>query len=492
VTILALDVGTSELKISIFNAAGDALKTVRCEVPGIWFQGSRAEINPDSIWHAVCDGIEALGTLRSEIRSAAISSHGESFVGIDDRGKATGNLILNIDSRAVEEMEEFAATFGPQQLYRKTGLPPHPMYTLPKVAWLRRHSPDVFSRSKKFLCVEDYLLSRLQIEPVISRSMASRTLGFDLQQNCWDSELLRFAGISEQQLSRVSSSGTALGTAAAKVADQLGLPGDVVWCTAGHDQACSSIGAGAYESGVIADGTGTFECASIPLSRALVSPASLSANLPCESHVLPDLFLTLAYVPGGIALKWLRENLSGKTDRSYEAMLAGIPIEPTGIFCFPYFLGTGTPWLDSQARGAIYGLTTAMTPQGLCQAMLEGVCYEMCWNLEVLRGLGIPIQQLLAVGGGAKSDGWLQLKSDIFNCPVVRVPGEASSRGAAICAAMATGEHSSWREAVSSMVKRGRVFEPRAGVRQRYQDLFEQYKDMAFRIYGHKSPTARN
>jgi xylulokinase len=486
---LAIDVGTSELKVVVFDAVGNGLKTVRTEVQGISVSGCRIEVDPEAIWQAVRQGIQCLGAkLQLCIGAAAISSQGESFVGLDDQGTPTGNVILNVDSRATHEMAEFTVAFGQQRLYEKTGLAPHPKYTLPKIAWLRRHQPKIFSRSVRFLCVEDYLLSRLQIDPVISRSLASRTLGFDIQRNAWDSELLKFSGISERQLSRVERSGTVVGTASVKISGELGLPTDMVWCTAGHDQACASIGAGALRSGTVTDGTGTFECASIHLKQALVSATSLTANLSCESHVIPEHFLTTASVPGGIVLKWLRENFAHPKDYSYDTMLAGLPIEPTGIFCFPYFLGTGTPWLDSQAKGAVYGLTSATTDQSLAQAILEGVSYEMRWNFEALRGMGIPIEQVFAVGGGAKSDAWLQLKSDVFGCSVVRIPGEASARGAAICAAMAVGEYGDWNEAVSAMVRCGRVFEPRPEAQRRYQELFEEYKHLAHRIYGYKLP----
>lgn len=492
VTFLALDIGTSELKVTVFNSAGDELATVRAEIQGIVIDGCRAELHPEMLWQAVRQGIQGLaGDVRRGIGAAAISSHGESFVALDKHGTPITNFILNVDSRATREMDEIATSFGRKELYEKTGLPPHPMYTLPKIAWLRRHEPEVFARSHRFLCIEDYILLRLQVEPVMGSSLASRTLGFDIRRSRWDGELLQLAGVSEEQVSRAQESGRAVGTASAKIAAELGIPAQVAWCTGGHDQACSSVGAGAFGPGKIADGTGTFECASIPLQQPLLTPTSLEANLPCESHVIPDQFLTLAYVPGGIALKWLRDNFVHVPDNTYEALLAGLPVEPTGVFCFPYFLGTGTPWMESQTRGAIFGLTSATTHQALVQAMLEGISYEMRWNFEVLRGMGIEIDQVFAVGGGARSAAWLQLKSDIFGCSLVQIPGEASSRGAAICAAMAVGEFRSWSEAVAAMVKRGRIFEPRPAVQQRYGELFEEYKQIAKRLYGHHSPSGQ-
>jgi len=258
---------------------------------------------------------------------------------------------------------------------------------------------------------------------------------------------------------------------------------------------CASIGAGAQAAGTVADGTGTFECISAPLSQPLLSEASLAANLPCERHAIAGQFLTLAYGPGGVALKWLRDNCnreqaaqaSAAGKSAYELMLADLPDAPTGLFFFPYFLGTGTPWLDSEARATIWGLTNATTNQELVKAALEGVCYEMRWNLEIFENIGINVDRILAVGGGAKSAIWLQLKADMYGRPVVSVPGEASSRGAGICAGMGVNVYSNWNEAIATIVKPGRVFEPRPEKQQQYRDLFEQYKQLAQRLYGHRS-----
>jgi xylulokinase len=491
---LTLDLGSSELKAAVYNADGTCLAAATSEVKAHVVHADRAELNPDSLWTAVSHAISAVcKPLRTPIQAAAISSHGESFLPLDQDGRALGNIILNIDSRAAAEMEEFSAAFGKTSLYQRTGLPPHPMYTLVKIAWLRKNQPDLFSKAARFVCLEDYILGRLGIEPTISTPLASRTLGLDINRNAWDHDLLHFAGIHSGQLSRLRPSGTAVGVAAASIAQELGLPGGVTWCTGGHDQVCASIGAGASEPGTLADGTGTFECISVPMDTPLLSDASLAANFPCERHAIAGQFLSLAYIPGGIALKWLRDNCNrdhvaqakATGQSAYELMLANIPNDPTGLFFFPYLLGTGTPWLNSDARATIWGLTSSTTSQQLVKAAIEGVCYEMRVNLEIFQSLGIRVDRILAVGGGAKSEHWLQLKADIFQCPVVAVSGEASSKGAAICAGVGAGIYRNWSEGIAAMVKPGRIFEPRQKTQQHYQDLFQQYKELAHRIYGH-------
>ncbi len=242
---LTLDLGSSELKFAVYDLDGACLSSVTTELKGAQIQGCHAELDAESFWQTTCNGISAVcRDLHVPLQVAAISSHGESFVPLDKQGNAVGNILLNIDSRADAEMNEFTAAFTKLYLYQRTGLPAHPMYSLPKIAWLRKNRPDVFDRSARFVCLEDYILSRLQLEPVISSPLASRTMGLDISRNAWAEELLHFAGISSSRLSRVAPSGTAVGVAAPKIAAQIGLPPGVVWCTAGHDQVCASLGAG--------------------------------------------------------------------------------------------------------------------------------------------------------------------------------------------------------------------------------------------------------
>jgi xylulokinase len=490
---LGLDIGSSELKATIYDLDGNCLSIAKTEVKAAQVHDGRAELDPEAFWNSVCEAISAIcRPLRRPLEAAAISSQGESFLPLDESGQAVGNIILNVDSRAGLEMEEFSAAFGGDSLYRRTGLPSHPMYSLAKIAWLRKNQPETFGKSARFVCLEDYILSRLGMEPAISSPLASRTLGLNINRNAWDEDLLSFAGVTTKQFSRVEPSGSAVGVAAPKIAAELGLPHGVVWCTGGHDQVCASIGAGASEPGTLADGTGTFECISVPMTAPLLSEASLAANFPCERHAIAGQFLSLAYIPGGIVLKWLRDTCNrdrvaqakATGESAYDLMLADIADDPTGLFFFPYLLGTGTPWLESGARASIWGLTSSTTSEQLIKAAIEGVCYEMRRNLEIFKSLSIVFDSILAVGGGAKSAHWLQMKADIFRCPVVAVSGEASSRGAAICAGMGANVYRNWNEGIAAMVKPGRVFEPRRAAEQQYQELFEKYKDLAHRIYG--------
>jgi xylulokinase len=491
---LGIDIGTSEVKAALVNEDGTEVACVAAEYQWDRTWPGFAEIAPELLWKGVCNAVRRLtaATVKTDIRAGALSVHGESFIVLDAHGRAITPVILNVDSRGAAEMDEFVRSFGREELYRRTGLPPHPMYTLPKIAWLRKHRPAVLDRAAQFLCLHDYLLGRITRTPVIDVSLASRTLGFNVVDCTWDEPLLAAAGVSSSQMAPISTGGVPVGHASREVARDLGLPESVLWVTGGHDQACCSLGADGLAAATAVDGTGTFECISIAREDPLISGASAKANIPCERHTVPGRFLSLTYAPGGVVLKWCRDQLAQDVAASaasggasaYSLMLAKCPPEPSGLLFLPYIFGTGTPWLNVHARAVFSGISFSTSRDSMVKAAIEGVTFEMRWNLEVLEDLGVAVKRIMAVGGGAKSPVWLQLKADIFGHEVIALEGEATCRGAAICAGLGAGVFDSFEEGAKSLLPPGRAYQPREPALTQYKELFVQYKELAHRLYG--------
>ncbi|MFP5232439.1 MAG: FGGY-family carbohydrate kinase, partial [Acidobacteriota bacterium] len=501
VALLAIDAGTSGLKVAVYDDLGEQAAFASTGYAFLQGEEGTPELHAAELWTVLRNMVRKAtkDAPASTIKAVSISSHGESFVPIGSDGKPLSPFILNIDSRATEEVAELVAEIGKERLYRTTGLPPHAMYTIPKIAWLKRHEPALFEKTQKFLCIEDFLLHRAGIGAYISTSLASRTMGLDLVRGGWSQRILGKAGIDADILGQPVPSGTPLGRASPQVAEELNLPREALWVSGGHDQACCSLGGGGLSEGTAVDGTGTFECLTIARKHPSFSPQALAANFPCEKHIVPAHFLTLAYVPGGLVLQWTRDQLSkaevilarNSNRNPYDIMLASTPEAPTELLFFPHLLGTGTPWLDTTARGTIYGLAANTTHAMIVKSSLEGVTFEMRWNIDLLEAAGISIKQIHAVGGGARSRVWLQLKADIFGRDVVSVAGEASCIGAAICAGIGAGIYSSWQEGAATLVKPTESFQPHSVTHKRYQELFEQYKHMANCLYGYQ-PTVYN
>ena len=387
---------------------------------------------------------------------------------------------------------EYSEEFGRQQIFDITGLPVHSVYTLPKIAWLKQNRPEVFAATDRFLCIEDYILTRVGVGSYISLSLASRMMGLNLAKRDWSEKLLSFAGINMQQLAKPVEAATPLGCGNRVVCEELNLPADVIWVTGGHDQACCSLGAGGIKEGIAVDGTGTFECISIPVSSSSREPKDLQYNFPTQCHAVPQLHLVLSYIAGGASLKWFRDVISRHFVQQavtqgrdvYDLILSNLPNEPTNILVYPHVVGAGTPWLNAEARGAIIGFNAQTTYEELAKAVLEGITLEMGWNLQLQEKLGKRLGRIHAVGGGSRSTAWLQMKADIFNREVVTIPGEAGTMGAAICAGVGTGLYPSFSEAAAVFLRPGTIFCPRQKHTERYMEKLEIYQEKAGCLFG--------
>ena len=189
----------------------------------------------------------------------------------------------------------------------------------------------------------------------------------------------------------------------------------------------------------------------------------------------------------GLLLRWFRDTLGESELKqaqaagldAYDLLLEGVSAEPTSVLLLPHFAGSGTPTFDTASKGAILGLTFSTDKKELAKAVLEGLTFELRVNLDLLKDGGVRIDELRAIGGGARSDLWLQLKADITGIPVV-VPEitEAACWGAALLAAQGAGAVKSAAHAAEELTYLKRRFEPDPGRAQRYEDRYMMYRDV--------------
>jgi sugar (pentulose or hexulose) kinase len=191
---------------------------------------------------------------------------------------------------------------------------------------------------------------------------------------------------------------------------------------------------------------------------------------------------------GGVALRWWRDQFgaaeiseaAARGIEAYAVMDERLPTGPSPVLVLPHFTGRGTPSCDLAARGAVLGLTLANSRHEVFKGLLEGLCFELRANLEAWQAAGVRVDELVAVGGGAKSAAWVQLKADVLGRPVrtLRCP-EAAALGAALLAGTAVGVYASLEEAVARAVAPDRQFEPAAHRAAHYQDRWSVYQQVA-------------
>lgn len=486
---LGLDIGTTGCKAAVFDAEGGLRAAAYREYPLLSPQPGWAEVDSARVCRDCCDVIrEAVAATPGDpVRGLGISCQGEAFTPVDGSGEILGNGMVSSDARAVDIVDCFSREFGARRLYDLTGHTPHPMFTLFKLLWLKQHRPEVFRGARQFLCFEDLFQQRLGIEPAISWPLAGRTMLFSVRSHRWAEEILRAIELDPARLVRPAPSGSVVGTIPRQTARELGLPDDVIVVAGGHDQPCGALGAGAVEPGVAMYASGTVECICPAFDRPMLDQRLCRANLCTYDFTLPGMYTTVLFsLTGGNLLRWFRDQW-GQAEVAeaarlgvdpYELLVRAMAAEPTDLLVLPYFTPSGTPYFDAQTPGAILGLRLSTTRGQVLRALIEGVAMEMRLNLEILAESGLAVEQLRAIGGGAKSRELVQLKADVLDRPITTLSvTEAGCLGVALLACAAhTG--AAPRELAKSWVKVGPAIEPDPGHAARYRRRFAAYREL--------------
>jgi xylulokinase len=490
-SVVGLDIGTTGCKAIVFGDEWEILGQGKREYPILTPKAQWAEQDVELVWNLALDSlVEAVSQSKADPTCAmALSVQGEAVIPVNKEGLPLRNAILGMDTRTTKENAWLAETFGAEELFSRTGMPMHTMNTLTKLLWLKKHKPTIWKSSRQFLLYEDYFLRRLTGAAAISHCLASRTQMYDLQGGCWASDILEKCGIDAGRLAELApAEGGAVGSLKKDIAARIGIDGDVLVVSGGHDQACAALGSGVIEPGEGMNSTGTAEVVEVAMSSPVLSESLRRGNISVYRHVVDGLYLSMTLNhSGGLLLRWFRDTLgadklleaeSSGSD-AYDLLLAGAKPGPTGLMVLPHFTGSGTPTLDTTSRGAFLGMTFATTQADMAKAILEGLTFELRVNLDLLRESGVKIEELRAVGGGARSDVWLQLKADICETPlsVPRVT-EAACLGAAILASVGAGGYDSISAAVRDAVKISRTITPCGKRAEAYKRRYELYRQL--------------
>jgi xylulokinase len=492
-SLIGLDIGTTGCRAIVFDEQGRILAQSAREYPVLMPHPHWAEQNAERVWQLAWESLQEVvvpaAVRRDPPAALALSVQGEAVIAVDDQGRAMRPAILGMDTRTGAENEWLAERFGAQVLFSRTGMPLHTINTLPKLLWLQRNEPDVWTSARQFLLYEDFMLERLGGRATIGHCLASRTQMYDLTAGDWAGDLLDACQIDVGRLAPLApAAGGIVGAIRPELLLALGLEGEVLLVSGGHDQACAALGSGVIEAGRAMVSTGTAEVVEVATETPALNDALRLGNISVYRHVVPGLYLAMTLNhSGGLLLRWFRDVLcrwerewAEETNQdAYDVILSDVPEGPTGLLVLPHFAGSGTPWLDTESKGAILGLTFATTHGEIAKALLEGLCFELRANLDLLREAGAPMEELHAVGGGARSPLWLQLKADICRVPL-RVPHvtDAACLGAALLAGVGAGVYPDLRSAVAQTVHLERRIEPEAESVAAYEARYSLHRQV--------------
>lgn len=488
--ILGIDVGTTALKIGLFDEKCKIIGMRSEEYQIMMPEPGRAEFNPENYWRACKKGIRLLlSSTRispQSIKAICISSLGETFITLDERGKPLIPAIMEFDNRASEEAEIIKTKFGIETTFNITGQPDIvPTWYATKVLWLKRHKPDIFRKVFKFVLTGDYLVYKLTGKLATEGSLVSCTLLFDIRNGKWWNDMLNFLGISPDKLCALSRSGEIVEKISNKASRETGLSKNTVVVMGALDQAAGMIGASNIEAGIVTETTGTV----LSICTILSSPLhDYRKRIPCHYFALPDRYYLLAWCQtAGVVLRWFKdmfcENEIEIAKRKhldvYDILTqkaSKVPAGSEGLVVLPHFMGATCPEFNPKAKGVFFGITLKHTRAHFVRAIMEAVAFMLRKNIEILEELGVKTKEIRSLGGGARSKLWGSIKADVTGKPMVLVnTTESGLMGAAVLAGKSIGIFKSIKDACKDIVKITDVIKPNAENKKAYDKGYETY-----------------
>ncbi len=482
--VLVVDVGTESVRAALVDGNGRILAIQSKELEFFSPRPGWAEQSPEE-W--LLAALECMKSVREkfssvEVLALGVSAQMHAVVPVDGDGQLLMPRVpIWCDKRSSELCVHIREILPPEEQIERTANLLIPNWMAPKIAWIREYFPEIYTRASCFLTAKDYLNLRLTGTQYIDFSEASGSFLFSWKNRTWDSDLLKVFGIDGEKLPSIVPSSFPVGELGKDIASSLSLPNGLpVVCGAG-DMLCLLLGGGMIEKGRSCDVTGTAADVSIYLAEPLLSPRLM--NL----HHAVDGWISFGILDsGGGSMKWLRDALYrwGGQLASYAQIdeeAFQTPPGAEGLLFFPYLLGErlfGSSW----ARGAFFGILPQHHRGHFARAVMEGVCFDLKMSLEEIERLSKrPIQEIYAIGGGAKSALWCQIKADIYEKEIVTL---REAEGGIMGAAMLTFSGVTGEE-VSSLGKRWLHVERRyvpspesLGVYRGQYALFKEFHDL--------------
>lgn len=484
--VIGVDCSTTASKAVVFDmtghtvAAGSSPLTTTSPRPG-WH-----EQNAGAWWPATNAAIQqALQGVpdRSMIRAVCLTHQRESFVGVDEDNRPLHPALLWLDGRAAEEITRF----GTPEVERLSGKPADITPALYKLAWVHRHHPEWIPPAAHVVDTHAFLVRELTGQWATSVSSADPLALLDISTGQYSPKLLAIAGLTENQLPPLRSAGTVLGPILSRLAQDWGVPADVVLVAGLGDGQAAGVGADVLDPSRAYLNLGTAvllgtECPGYAPSRSYRSLASvIPGNTTLEAFLSSGTYL----------LTWFRREFcdpaaSGAPDLALETAAAAVQLGSDGLITLPYWNAAQTPHWDSHASGVVLGWRGAHTRAHLYRSLLEGIAQEIRLQLDGLQAsTHTRIDTIRAMGGGIRSPLFAQVVADVLERPLhVCAEPEISALGAAIVAAVGIGAYPNLPTACAAMTGTGQLVQPDLEAGASYRRLRAVHRQVYPRLRG--------
>ena len=408
-TFLGIDIGTSGVKALLIDEDGKALGDASAPaVEPVRPQPGWSEQNPADWWTATLGAIDTLkqshGEALAAVKGIGLSGHMHGATLLGENDAVLRPCILWNDGRSAAECADMEAALP--NLRDLAGNIAMPGFTAPKIAWVRKHEPEIFARIKKVLLPKAYVRLLLAGEHVEEMSDAAGTLWLDVAKRDWSDDLLGVTGLNREHMPRLVEGSAVSAQLKPDLMARWGMSGTVVIAGGAGDNAAAACGIGAVRPGEGFVSLGTSGV--LFVSNETFSPNTEGA-VHAFCHAIPDTWHQMGVILSATdSLNWL-SRITGKKQAELSGAAEAQFKGPGETIFLPYLSGERTPHNNAAARGSFTGLSQSTEAAQMAQAVMEGVSFAMRDCQRVLADAGTSINRLLAVGGGSKSALWLKM-----------------------------------------------------------------------------------
>jgi gluconokinase len=448
---LGIDLGTGSCKSVVVDGLAHILGFSSADYLSSTAQNKWNEQNPEAILSGMIEAtrsaIEQAGVSADNCKGFSIGSALHTLIALDRSGRPLTGVMTWADKRAESLAQSMQGTPSGNKLYEQTGCPPHGMYPLYKIAWLREKQPELFRKADHFVSIKEFVIARLTGRYLVDYSVAAGSGMLNAHSLEWNADSLAYAGIKVSQLSTLCDPLDSIHGLDPAFCQNLGINPDTPLIMGASDAVNSSLGAGSVLPGQATCMIGTSGALRVIATQPRMD---VKGRNWCYAIDKKHWLVGGSINNGGIAVSWFKDmarqlisNPQAEADLSFETLMglaeqAGVGAD--GLICLPFFTGERSPNWNQNARGVLFGLTLQHDARHISRALIEGVTFRLKSIYDVLNEIGEDIQQIRTSGGFTKSGLWLQIVSSAFDRNLL-IPewGETSSLGAALWVLLGNG-----------------------------------------------------
>ena len=435
---LGIDIGTSAVKACVIDADCTAQAVAQSDLSISHPHPGWSEQNPADWWAAVSTAVNALWRktpdLAPQISAIGLSGQMHGAVLLDKDGTVIRPAILWNDGRSSQPCRVLGRDPSLAQI---AGVRPMAGFTAPKLMWLRDHAPDQFDRIAYILLPKDYVGFMLHGQFATDPCDASGTFLYDIGARRWSGTLCGAAGVAPDMLPQVYDGTEVVGALQGKAADELGLGAGLPVVAGAGDAAAGAVGIGAVSEGLSFLSLGTSGQYFVPSAAFRPAP---EMGLHSYAHAVPDMWFQMAAMLNGARpMDWFA-TVANRPLPELLGFAEQVDADRIPLF-LPYLTGERTPHGDDAIRGAFYGLGNDTAAPEMMRAVVDAIAYSFADAQDAIGAVTQLPDQVLAIGGGSKSDLVLQTLADVLGITIARPVGgdKGPAVGAAKLAAVAGG-----------------------------------------------------